>query len=359
MSGDVNYIYLLKVREFIKTNENIFKIGMTKKENYKRFNNYPKGSLLLFQMICHDCRYMEKQILLIFKDEFIPRKDIGSEYFEGDYSVMIDIIYSILKNEHETKYEMHATKNTPYIVNNMVATNKTTPSIDKVKITKTPRIATKTPCIFDKVTTTNNTQHIEKVITPSIKNVITTKTQHIEKVITPSIENVITTKTQHIEKVITPNIEKVITTNTTIIDKKSNSKFYCINCNFNCLIKSDWIKHINRKKHIDNVRLNTMYQANNTICQYCNKIWVTKTSLQNHIRRCKMKDQPIALNTPQSQILTQEVSIQKIDTKDIIIKQLLEQHNMLINQTFELNKKLMDQNETLIKNAKIVNDVQV
>ena len=43
--------YLLQEREFVKTKENIYKVGMTQKENYERFNQYPKGSVLLFQMI--------------------------------------------------------------------------------------------------------------------------------------------------------------------------------------------------------------------------------------------------------------------------------------------------------------------
>ena len=94
-----NYIYLLQEREFIKTNENIYKIGMTKKENYTRFNQYPNGSILLFQMICNDCKTMEKIILKTFYGNFKQRKEIGSEYFEGDYTSMIDIIYSAIKNE--------------------------------------------------------------------------------------------------------------------------------------------------------------------------------------------------------------------------------------------------------------------
>jgi hypothetical protein len=35
-------IYLLQEREFIKTKENILKVGMTTKLNHKRFNQYPK-----------------------------------------------------------------------------------------------------------------------------------------------------------------------------------------------------------------------------------------------------------------------------------------------------------------------------
>ena len=94
-----NYIYLLQEREFTKTNENIYKIGMTQKDNLERFNQYPKGSLLLFQMICNDCKNIENCLIKIFKEKFIQRKDIGTEYFEGNYKSMIDIIYLTIKDE--------------------------------------------------------------------------------------------------------------------------------------------------------------------------------------------------------------------------------------------------------------------
>lgn len=95
-----NYIYLLQEREFIKTKENIYKIGMTQKENHKRFNQYPKGSILLFQIICNNCKNIEKFVIKKFKETFKQRKDIGNEYFEGDYKNMIDVIYLIIKNEN-------------------------------------------------------------------------------------------------------------------------------------------------------------------------------------------------------------------------------------------------------------------
>ena len=98
-----NYIYLLQEREFIKTKEPIYKVGMTKKENHERFNQYPKGSVLLFQMICNDCKNIEKHLINIFKEKFIQRKDIGNEYFEGEYKNMIDIIYSTIHNEKEER----------------------------------------------------------------------------------------------------------------------------------------------------------------------------------------------------------------------------------------------------------------
>ena len=87
------YIYLLIEREFIKTNENIFKLGKTKQSNLKRFDSYPKGSKLLYQTICSDCDSIEILLIKIFKKTYKQRKDIGNEYFEGNYKHMIDIIY--------------------------------------------------------------------------------------------------------------------------------------------------------------------------------------------------------------------------------------------------------------------------
>ena len=94
-----NYIYLVKEREFIKTKENIYKIGRSKQENTKRFLQYPKGSELILQETCIDCIKTEKMIINEFKKHFIHRKDIGHEYFEGDYLKMRKIVWGYLLDE--------------------------------------------------------------------------------------------------------------------------------------------------------------------------------------------------------------------------------------------------------------------
>lgn len=91
-----HYIYLLQEREFIKTSEAIYKVGRTQKEHLIRFEQYPKGSMLLFQMICNDSITTELQILKLFKTTFTQRLDIGTEYFEGDFHKMMDIIYNTI-----------------------------------------------------------------------------------------------------------------------------------------------------------------------------------------------------------------------------------------------------------------------
>ena len=90
------FIYLIKEREFIKTKEPIYKIGKTKQENLQRIKSYPNGSILLLYIITNDCDKKEKEIIQKFKEHFIHKKDIGNEYFMGDYNHMINIILSII-----------------------------------------------------------------------------------------------------------------------------------------------------------------------------------------------------------------------------------------------------------------------
>ena len=94
-----NYIYLLQEREFTKTNEPVYKIGMTKKVNHQRFNQYPKGSTLIHQSLCVNCNIVEKRLISIFKNKFKQRTDIGTEYFEGDYVSMVKIINWVIQHE--------------------------------------------------------------------------------------------------------------------------------------------------------------------------------------------------------------------------------------------------------------------
>ena len=92
----IGYIYLLQEREFIKTKENIYKLGKTKQENLKRIQNYPNGTKLNIQLECENCDINEKNLIIIFKQKFIQRIDIGTEYFEGDKYEMISIIYNVV-----------------------------------------------------------------------------------------------------------------------------------------------------------------------------------------------------------------------------------------------------------------------
>jgi len=96
---NINYIYLLQEREFIKTGEHIFKIGKSKQINNKRFNSYPKGSILLFQIICDNCDSMENELIKLFDNTFVKCKNVGNEYFQGNYHEMIKCIFNFVTDK--------------------------------------------------------------------------------------------------------------------------------------------------------------------------------------------------------------------------------------------------------------------
>ena len=75
------FLYIIKEREFIKTRENILKIGKTTKIQ-KRMPAYPKGSLLLNCFHCPtNIHRVERELITLFKTTCTQRCDIGTEYF--------------------------------------------------------------------------------------------------------------------------------------------------------------------------------------------------------------------------------------------------------------------------------------
>jgi hypothetical protein len=91
---NTGYIYVIIEREFIKTDEKIYKIGKTGQENFNRFNQYPKNSILLYYQKTNDYENMEKKILLKLKEKFIQKKNIGKEYFNGN---IVEIVKEIIE----------------------------------------------------------------------------------------------------------------------------------------------------------------------------------------------------------------------------------------------------------------------
>jgi hypothetical protein len=101
----MEYIYLLQEREFVTTNENVFKIGRTTQVNFTRFNQYPKSSKLYFQSYCGDCHICEREIIALFSERYNRRMDIGGEYFEGNVRGMVSDMCAIVQNYFEVGEE--------------------------------------------------------------------------------------------------------------------------------------------------------------------------------------------------------------------------------------------------------------
>lgn len=95
------YIYLLWTREFYRHNEKVYKIGRTI-DLFKRMSQYPQGSKLLLSIASDNLKTIELSIIKKFSQVFKARIDIGREYFEGDVSIMIDLIIDIVKTHNDS-----------------------------------------------------------------------------------------------------------------------------------------------------------------------------------------------------------------------------------------------------------------
>ena len=99
--NNTNYIYLLKLREFIRTNENIYKIGRTSQNGLKRINQYPKGSELILFRKCINCIQLELELIKNFKIKYKHQPKYGNEYFEGNEHSMVKDINKLIDEEIE------------------------------------------------------------------------------------------------------------------------------------------------------------------------------------------------------------------------------------------------------------------
>lgn len=91
-----NYVYIVKEREFIKTNESIYKIGQTSKGPFKRISQYPKGSVVMALIKVPNSLSYEKEIKKAFNKKFKQCKDIGYEYYEASFKSLFDGMVKIV-----------------------------------------------------------------------------------------------------------------------------------------------------------------------------------------------------------------------------------------------------------------------
>jgi formylmethanofuran dehydrogenase subunit E len=88
---EIGYIYLLSIYPH---NENIYKIGKTKNFE-KRLQNYKNTRPIVhFVSSCEDITKYETELLRIFRSKFVSKKEIGSEFFYGNLSLMKKQIYN-------------------------------------------------------------------------------------------------------------------------------------------------------------------------------------------------------------------------------------------------------------------------
>lgn len=89
MSG---YIYLIRLHEFVSTNEQTYKVGKTTRQITDRINEYPKNSELYMNIFVPNCHIVETRILQKMKTLFVRRREYGLETFTGPLAAIQIVI---------------------------------------------------------------------------------------------------------------------------------------------------------------------------------------------------------------------------------------------------------------------------
>ena len=96
---ETNYVYIIQEREFVRLDEQTFKIGKTgQNPPWKRFDGYPKGSKVLLLLEVPEKHLFERKIINVFKEKYEHMTDYGNEYFNGNVNEMIQDMISIKHN---------------------------------------------------------------------------------------------------------------------------------------------------------------------------------------------------------------------------------------------------------------------
>jgi uncharacterized C2H2 Zn-finger protein len=95
------YIYILRECDFVRLNEDIYKIGRTSKTNPEdRFQKYRKGTEIIGFFKVNDSIECENKIIKCFSNHNNIKKmnEYGKEYFQGNRNELLKEILQIVKN---------------------------------------------------------------------------------------------------------------------------------------------------------------------------------------------------------------------------------------------------------------------
>jgi hypothetical protein len=95
------YVYIIRECDFVRLNEDIYKIGRTAQINPEdRFQKYRKGTEIVGFFGVKDSIECENKIIKCFSNHINIKKmnEYGKEYFQGDKNVLLNEILQIVKH---------------------------------------------------------------------------------------------------------------------------------------------------------------------------------------------------------------------------------------------------------------------
>jgi len=154
------------------------------------------------------------------------------------------------------------------------------------------------------------------------------------------------------KEVVTKNIVKLHTE--TINTRKSSKSLFCEKCNFECIKKSDWDRHIATDKHNrsivtntiePNIKQRTTVRRIEFICKKCSKSYNARNSLWYHEQKCNYSKQK---QTDENRSIDQTVRPDLYTIINVLISENQEIRNLVVTQ----HNTIADQNKILTELVK-------
>ena len=120
---------------------------------------------------------------------------------------------------------------------------------------------------------------------------------------------------------------------------EKNESFYCQKCDFICVFKSDWSRHLTTRKHLSQSQMeingNILAEKNESKnhCANCSKIYKTNAGLWKHVNKCNK-------NTNK----TESNNIEKMEIYDLV--------KYLMKENGDLKTMMMEQQNLVLEIAK-------
>jgi hypothetical protein len=259
-------MYLIHTREMINTNKDIYKIGRSCNLS-NRAKQYPNGSKILLQIVCENSTFCEAHLLKLFKEKFIQKSYYGTEYFQGDYLIMVKEICDFINNEFFNYKNIKNIKNIKKIKKNIKNNIKMNNIIVKKNIKENDKVNNDNNDIVN-VNVNNDNNDIVNINVNNDNN----------DIVNINVNN----DNNDIGNVNVNNNNKIVI---------NNSDRICPICNYIFEYPSRLKKHFENVIHCkkSDIEIKEYFaNINNNIiiiqCNYCNKEFSRKDSLNRHLK---------------------------------------------------------------------------
>lgn len=125
------------------------------------------------------------------------------------------------------------------------------------------------------------------------------------------------------------------------IKNEKNEPFYCQKCDFICVFKSDWSRHLTTRKHLSqsqmeiNGNIHAEKNEPKNQCANCSKIYKTNAGLWKHVNKCNKNSNK-----------TESNNLEKMDVYDLV--------KYLMKENSDLKTMMMEQQNLVLEIAKNV-----